>query len=286
MSPQTQMRPLAVDLDGTLIRSDVLFESAAKLIRRQPWTIFQMPVWLTGGKARMKREIAQRVSLDPALLPYNEEFLEWLKEQHRTRVLATASDYLLAESIAKHLEIFDDVIGSDGTTNQKGSGKLSTLQARYGRDFAYAGNSSSDLAIWRGCDEAIVVNANPSTARAARALGNVREQFPNVPVTYAMVRHVVRGRACQLILLCSVPLALITNNTLWEFAGFAACFLIAGLFITRDVLSLESHRRDRRLSKEPIANGTFPISMAFFLGPALLLIGLALFAYMAARSAG
>ena len=282
------MRPLCVDLDGTLIRSDVLFESAAVLLRRQPWAAFAMIGWLGGGKARMKREIAKRVSLDVALLPYNEEFVDWATAEHergRTVVLATASDELLARAIAQHLPIFDDVIDSDGSTNQKGSGKLATLQSRYCQEFAYAGNSSSDLSIWRGCEEAIVVNASTSTTAAARALGTVTREFPGVPVTYSMFRQVVRARMCQLLLLCSIPLTLLTGNSLWALAGAAVCCLASGLLIIRDVLSLEAHRKNRRLAQRPIASGVFPISIAFFLGPALFALGALTALYIAGQSA-
>jgi len=283
------VRPLCVDLDGTLIRSDVLFESAAVLLRRKPWLAFTLPLWLTGGKARMKREIASRVQIEPSLLPYNQEFVDWLTTEHehgRTTVLATASDQLLANAIAKYLPIFDDVIGSDGTTNQKGTGKLATLQSLYGRDFAYAGNSSSDLAIWRGCAEAIVVNAGASTAAAARALGTVTKEFPATRLSYGLVRKVLRGRMCQLILLCSIPPTLLTGNSLWALAGLAICLLASGALIARDVLSLEPDRRNRRLAQRPIASGIFPISIAFFLAPTLLALGSLLALYIASRSAG
>ena len=283
------MRPLCVDLDGTLIRSDVLFESAAVLLSRKPWLAFAMAGWLTGGKARMKREIATRIELNAALLPYNEDFVEWATAEHargRTVVLATASDEILARAIAQHLPIFDDVIGSDGSTNQKGSGKLATLQHRYRREFAYAGNSSSDLVIWKGCEEAIVVNASASTTAAARALGTVTREFPGVPVGYGMFRQVLRGRMCQLILLCSIPPTMLTGNSLWALAGLSVCCLASGVLIGRDVLNLEQHRRNRRLAQGLIASGVFPISIAFFLAPALIALGVLLAIYITARSAG
>lgn len=266
--------PLCVDLDGTLIHTDVLFESAALLLRRKPWLAFAMPLWLMkGGKARMKREIASRVTLNAALLPYNQEFAEWATAEHdrgRTVILATASDQLLAAAIAKHLPIFDSVIGSDGQTNQKGAGKLETLSALYGREFAYAGNSSSDLAIWRGCDEAIVVNASESTTGAARSLGTVTREFPGPRLTYAMIRQVLRVRFCQVVLVASIPPTLLTHNPRWAAISLAACCIVSGLFLTRDLLSLEQDRADRRRAQFPVASGTFPISVAFFLAPALL----------------
>ncbi len=282
------MRPLCVDLDGTLIRTDVLFESAALLLRRKPWLVFAMGLWLSRGKANMKREIADRVSIDAALLPYNEDFVAWATAEHdrgRRVVLATASDELLANAIAKHLPIFDAVIGSDGTTNRKGAGKLETLTALYRREFAYAGNSSSDLAIWQGCDEAIVVNASASTTKASRALGTVTREFPAHPLTYAMVRQVLRARLCQGILVASIPPTMLTQNPLWAAAALAICCLIAGLSVLRDLFSLEHDRRNPRLAMRPIPSGAFPISIAFFLGPALLALGLLGAIYIAVKSA-
>ena len=281
------MRPLCVDLDGTLIYTDVLFESAALLLRRKPWLAFAMGLWLARGKAHMKREIADRVSLDAALLPYNEDFVEWATAEHdrgRRVVLATASDELLANAIAKHLPIFDAVIGSDGTTNRKGAGKLETLTQLYGRAFAYAGNSSSDLAIWQGCDEAIVVNASAATSKAARALGTVTKEFPAQRLTYAMVRQVLRVRVCQAILVAAIPPTMLTQNSKWAAAALALCCLLSGGFIMRDLFSLEQDRQSRRLTTRPIASGTFPISVAFFLGPALIALGLVGAMYVAAKS--
>ncbi len=284
------MRPLCVDLDGTLIRTDVLFESAALLLKRKPWLAFALPVWLMRGKAHMKREIAKRVTLNVALLPYDQEFVDWMIAQHeqgRTVVLATASDELIANAIAKHLPIFDSVIGSDGQENQKGTSKLATLTARYGREFAYAGNSSSDLAVWRGCAEAIVVNANSSTAKAARALGTVTKEFPALPLTYAMIRQVLRVRICQMFLVASIPPTMLTQNPRWAAGALAICCLVSGLSLTRDLVSLEPDRANRLRALKPIANGAFPISIAFFLAPLLVAVGLlGILAYMAVRKAG
>jgi hypothetical protein len=70
--------PLCVDLDGTLLRSDLLHESVLALLRINPLYLFLLPLWLLKGKAVLKREIASRVSVDPALLPYDPEVLALL----------------------------------------------------------------------------------------------------------------------------------------------------------------------------------------------------------------
>src|SRR5258708_4624588 len=80
-APPNQPIPLVVDLDGTLIRTDLLWESLARLLRRNPFFIFQILFWWTRGRACLKKKLAARVKIDPTTLPYNEKFLGWLREQ-------------------------------------------------------------------------------------------------------------------------------------------------------------------------------------------------------------
>jgi phosphoserine phosphatase len=278
------MIPLCIDLDGTLIRTDMLFESAAALLRKKPWLAFAMPRWLMQGKAVLKHEIASRVSIDPALLPYNEDFLEWAMAEHargRTLVLATASNRQLADAICGYLPIFGTVIASNGRTNQKGVTKLESLTALYGRQFAYAGNSAADLPIWQGSEEAILVSAPASVAQTARAQGNVTREFPAPRLLYSAVRQVFRVRVCQFILVAAIPPTMISHNPLWAAAALALTCLISGALITRDVLSLQQDRAVRRLATRAIASGVFPLPVAFFLGPGLILVALTLALYIA-----
>src|SRR5439155_2997259 len=98
---ELEMVPLVVDLDGTLLRTDLLLESVLRLLKQKLWTILAMPFWLLRGRAHLKRQISQLVRMEFTPLPMNEELLAWLKEEKsrgRTLVLATASDYLLARS--------------------------------------------------------------------------------------------------------------------------------------------------------------------------------------------
>jgi apolipoprotein N-acyltransferase len=156
--------PLCVDLDGTVIKTDLLWESLARLLRRHPLQIFPVLFWWIRGRAFLKKKLVARVKIDPATLPYHEPFLAWLREQKnagRKIVLATASDLQMALPVANHLGLFDEVLGSDGKTNLRSGNKLKVLTEKFGaRGFDYAGNSTADLAVWRGAREAIVVNAS------------------------------------------------------------------------------------------------------------------------------
>ncbi|MBU6411800.1 MAG: hypothetical protein KGR98_15555, partial [Verrucomicrobia bacterium] len=172
-APRDRPIPLVVDLDGTLIRTDLLWESLARLLRRNPFWLFAVLCWWTRGRAFLKKKLAARVTIDPATLPFNEPFLAFLRGQKgagRKLVLATASDLQMALPVAHHVGLFDEVLASDGRTNLRARNKLQTLVAKFGQHgFDYAGNSSVDLAVWRGAREAIVVNASRALAeRAAR----------------------------------------------------------------------------------------------------------------------
>ena len=153
---------LCVDLDGTVLRTDVLWESILLLMKQQPWCLLALPFWLVRGKAFFKREIATRVILEPASLPFHTEVLTYLKdlkEQGRSIVLVTASDFQPAEAIASHLGLFSEVVASDGVTNLSGQRKCDALVRRYGeRNFDYIGNSNADLAVWPSANEAMLVD--------------------------------------------------------------------------------------------------------------------------------
>jgi len=173
--------PLCVDLDGTLIKTDLLWESLARLLRRNPFQLLPVLFWWTRGRAFLKRQLVRRVTIDPAALPYHEPFLAYLQEQKaagQKLILVTASDRDMALPVANHVGLFDEVLGSDGKTNLRGANKLKALVEKFGeRGFDYAGNSPADLAVWRGAREAIVVNASAAVLKRAAECASLGPTF-------------------------------------------------------------------------------------------------------------
>jgi apolipoprotein N-acyltransferase len=180
--------PLVVDLDGTLIKTDLLWESLARLLRRNPFWLLPVLFWWTRGRALLKQKLAARVTIDPATLPYNESFLKYLRDQKRAGrkiILATASDLQMARPVADYIGLFDEVLGSDGKTNLRSGNKLKALVENFGeRGFDYAGNSSADLAVWRGAREAIVVNAGRALLNQA---ANCTKLGPTFVESYSLL---------------------------------------------------------------------------------------------------
>jgi len=160
--PVRAERPLCVDLDGTLVKSDTLADSLMVLARCHPTALLRAPFWAIKGKAHLKSQLGSLVALDVAHLPYNRPLLDYLRDEHaagRKLYLATGADGVLARRIAAHLGIFDDVIASDGTVNLTGSNKLLQLEERFAGDgFDYIGNALPDLPLLQGARQAMLAN--------------------------------------------------------------------------------------------------------------------------------
>ena len=150
-----------VDLDGTLIRTDLLWEGVRRLAVEQPLAVFLLPVWLMKGRSGLKREVARRVAIDPARLPYRREVLDHLRREReagRTLILCTAADRVLADRVAAHLGLFDEVLGTTVGDNLKGARKLAAIERHAGdRGFEYIGDALADLPIFAKAAKAIVV---------------------------------------------------------------------------------------------------------------------------------
>ena len=160
--PVRAERPLCVDLDGTLVKSDTLADSLVVLARCHPTALLRAPFWAIKGKAHLKSQVGSLVTLDVAHLPYNRPLLDYLRNEHaagRKLYLATGADGVLARSIATHLGIFDDVMASDGAVNLTGNNKLLDLEQRFACDgFDYIGNALPDLPLLQGARRAMLAN--------------------------------------------------------------------------------------------------------------------------------
>ena len=229
-TPRESQVPLCVDLDGTLIKTDLLWESLARLLRRNPFQLLPILFWWARGRAFLKRQLVRRVTIDPAALPYHEPFLAFLREQKaagRKLVLVTASDRDMALPVANHVGLFDEVLGSDGKTNLRGANKLKVLIAKFGEHgFDYAGNSSADLAVWRGAREAIVVNASAAVLKQAAECAKPGPTFTQDYSPFATLKSVLNEFLVRSGYLLAIGAGLLLTAAFPKI-GIAGCAWIA-----------------------------------------------------------
>ena len=176
------LKPLCVDMDGTLLISDTMEELIVSFLRAHFWRCGTLLFWLLRGRAYFKRRLAEEAVLQVDLLPVDADFIKFLEGEHtagRTLVLASAADERTVKLVAERFKFFSMSIGSDGKTNLKSEAKLGRLVELFGpKGFDYAGNSSADIPVWRGAAEAIVVNASQLVERRAREAATVVRVFP------------------------------------------------------------------------------------------------------------
>lgn len=273
--------PLVVDLDGTLLRSDLLLETGLAFVRHRPLKALRLFKWLVKGKAALKANLARAVDIDVTVLPYDPAVLDLVnsaRNSGRKVVLATASHISLAERIAEHLGIFDQVLASDEKVNLSSHRKRDLLVEHFGvKGFDYVGNSSDDLSVWEVARDAYVVNPERGVERRAQAIGNVKEVMLSNVAGVKDWRKALRLHQWMKNILIFVPLlaAHQLGNYLLIWQGVMA-FLFFGLcassvYLLNDLLDLADDRHHGTKRFRPFASGRLSISSGIMVFPVLLI---------------
>ncbi|MBL6750243.1 MAG: UbiA family prenyltransferase [Nevskia sp.] len=281
--------PLAVDLDGTLVRSDLLLESLFEFVRGNPAGLFKLPAWLARGRAVLKQRLARLAPPDAHTLPYNAELLDYLRQEKsrgRRLVLATAADRAVAEAVAQELGLFDTVLASDGVTNLDGPAKRERLVAEYGEGgFDYAGHGGADLPVWAAARKAVLADAAPGFAKRVARRTPV-ERVLGQPAAWR--DYLLALRPHQWIKNLLVFLPLIAAHALYQpaplarallaFAAFSLC--AASVYLFNDLLDLQADRRHPHKRSRALASGRIGIRPCCALLAVLLAMAFGLAAWI------
>ena len=287
MQQALPIRALVVDLDGTLIRSDMLVESANQFLTQHPFQFFKLLMWLLRGKTALKTELANRMQLDASTLPYNNELLNWLraeKQNGRRLVLATASHRILAEKVAEHLQLFDEVLATEHETNLKSTAKARVLVARFGEyGFDYVGNDWPDLQVWAEAHTTHMVDASTSLLRRAQAQGCVGKVFNSgLSSPWRAMLKAMRLHQWMKNLLVFVPLmtahqyADVPSDISTVIAFVAFSLMASGVYLMNDLVDLQDDRHHTRKRNRPFASGALNLAMGWMAWPALILVAVVL----------
>lgn len=273
--------PLVVDLDGTLVKTDLLAETASQFVLAQPLCCFKLLAWLAQGRSALKSHLAHNTNIDATALPYNEELLTWLKQekaQGRAIVLATASHQLLADQVAAHLGLFDEVLATDASTNLKADAKCAALVAKYGeKGFDYVGNDWADLPVWQSAAQAHVVSQSSRLMEAARRHGNLGQVFTDgkPPLAQALLKA-MRPHQWMKNLLVFIPLLAAhrygdASSVLQALLAFVAFGLTASsAYLLNDMVDVADDRQHVHKRQRPFAAGHLSLLQGWLAWPLLL----------------
>jgi 4-hydroxybenzoate polyprenyltransferase/phosphoserine phosphatase len=271
---------LVVDLDGTLIATDLLWESMFQLLKQNMLYLFLLPLWALKGKGHLKHQISLRVAIDPAILPYRGEFVAYLRDEHRKGrrlVLATGAARKFADSIAAYLGFFDAVYATDETRNLTSLHKTKFLLETFGDvKFAYAGNSRADVPVFDAASEAVVVAPDRAAAKWQRR--HSAKLFEAPKTNWKTFVRMLRVHQWMKNTLIFVPPVLDHEIMNWQIlvnsiiAFFAFSFAASAIYIVNDLFDLPLDRQHARKRTRAFASGQFSISFGLKIALALLVL--------------
>lgn len=222
-------------------------------------------------------------------MPYDEDVIAYIRAYRakggRT-ALVTASNQIIAEHIAKHLQIFDEVHGSDGAHNLKGANKAAFLIERFGREaFQYMGDAPADLPVWEASQRVVTVNASQSLRQKAETLGKPIEHLVTTAKSVRPYLKALRPHQWLKNILIFLPMlaghqldAATAWNSLLAFVAFS--FIASSVYVLNDLLDLNADRAHPHKRLRPFASGAVPIAHGSFLALASLLSGVVIAAFL------
>jgi len=276
-------RPLVVDLDGTLVRSDLLIETAFSELGARPQSIFDMLRALTRGKAALKHRLAEPVEFDPSILPYDEQVLAYIRRargEGRPVYLASASNRRLVGAVADHLGLFTGWFASDETNNLAGAAKTQRLVEEFGaRGFDYIGNDAADLPVWAQSANCIAIRASNGVVRRLSVIAPEAVHLTHERPTWRTWAQLVRVHQYAKNALVFVPLlaghvfevGAFLQATL-AFIAFSLC--ASSVYLVNDLIDLRDDRLHHSKCNRPLASGAIPLLHGLAAAPLLLLASL------------
>ena len=279
---------LVIDLDGTLLRTDLLYENLLAVAKSSPLKLLRLPFWLLRGKANVKARLAAAADVPVEHLPFDERVLQAMREHPAgTKVLCTASDERLAQRVAAAVGGFDEVFASDGRINLSGHRKADALVARFGeKGFIYVGNARPDVEVWRHAAAAWVVNAGKDLAESAARVTRLEQHWPAAPQGLGAWSKALRLHQWLKNLLVFAPLLAAHQvfdpaNALLALAAFFAFGLGASaVYVVNDLFDIEADRQHPTKRHRPFASGRLPLLAGIIMAPLLGIASLAMAAWV------
>jgi 4-hydroxybenzoate polyprenyltransferase len=284
--PKPGLLPIVVDLDGAVVKTDLLAESLLALLRKRPLCLFLLPLWMARGKVRFREEVARQVALDVSVLPWRNGFLNYLirkRAEGQSLILFTGGDVRVAWQVADHLKIFDEVMARDGRNGLSAASKRNLLVSRFGeKGFDYAADgcgTREDLAVWASARKAILVNPRARARSAAAQAGGIDRVFADAKPGVTEFLKPLRPTHWLKNLLVFVPLFAAhrfqdissLEKSLLAFVAFGCC--ASSGYIFNDLIDLEADRRHPRKRFRPFAAGALPLSYALIMIAVLVVTG-------------
>lgn len=270
-------KALCVDLDGTFIKSDMLYESFRYCFFHNPCIFFLCIYWfIKGGKVVLKNELAKRFEFDPLVLKTNKSVFDLIREAKlsgRLVYLISASDQRIVEKFYQAYSDYFD--GYYGSCLQKGNlsseKKAKFLEKKFGnRGFDYIGNSDDDIAVWNSCSRAYCVGDRSSFRNIKITKDIIQNNQTCKEKLFSIIKE-IRCHQWSKNLLIFVPIVttrenIPINDFLYLIIAFVAfSFMASAVYIVNDLIDIDNDRSHSTKCNRPLASSAISIPFGFII---------------------
>lgn len=275
---------VCADVDGTVLETDLLYESLLFALKRHPAILFLVPFWLLRGRAHLKAQLACRAAdMSVTAMPLNEEVVAYLRDRAESGssvILASASHTTLVAKVAERLGFVSRVIGSNQESNCKGTRKAELIQAQLGEvPWEYVGDSRADVSVWKRSASVVCVSGSRSFTELVRSQFPEAKFFQKTGWNLATLARALRVHQWLKNALVFLPVVLAHQwanaeailGSVVAAVSFSCC--ASGVYLVNDLLDLEADRQHPRKRKRPCASGELPLPIAMSLAPVLFIAG-------------
>lgn len=286
------MENYCIDLDGSLIKTDLFIESLWKYVKLNPFHFLLVLWWLRKGRCYVKYKLAKKVSVVAETLPYDHDIVAYLRElksKGHGIYLVTGSNEMWAQKVAQHLKVFNMVMASSSKKNLVNHNKKKALEESFGKhQFYYMGNSRADYSVFSSAKGAITVGSQKFKTKVKK-IAPIHRHFQREIFTFKSFFNAIRLKHWTKNLLIFFPLILFTDLTHLEnldkfyqsFLAFLSfSFLASTVYLLNDLLDLESDRENLLKKKRPFASGELTILTAFVALPTLTILSIILSCFL------
>jgi 4-hydroxybenzoate polyprenyltransferase/phosphoserine phosphatase len=258
--------PLVVDVDGTLVRSDLLWEGLLKVAFGAPHQTFRLLGAATRGRGALKELVASLGAPAVETLPLEPEVLRLVgraRSEGQRVLLVSGAAEAQVRALVERVQAAGGY-GSTGATNLTGVKKLGAILALY-RQFDYVGNALADLPLWSAARRAYAVNATPLTRWLAHRRRPDLIVLKQAPRRWTAWLRALRPHQWTKNVLVLLP-ALAAHLSLTEGRGVAAALALlswslaaSGTYVLNDLLDLGSDRSHATKYRRPFAAGDISV---------------------------
>ena len=279
---------LCVDLDGTFIKTDMLYESFFFCFFRNPLIIFSCIFWLMGGgKALLKANLAKRYYFLAENIPTNQSVKDLISQKkadgYKIYLVSASYKSIVERFFSNYSRLFDGFYGTEqDASNLSGHNKADFLNKIFGfGQYEYVGNSSDDLAVWNNSSKAYCLTNKTNLISKVKVpyeqlKENQHKSFLKLILKQLRCHQWSKNALFAVPVLASAHILPMVDYLNLCIGIFAFSLIASSVYIINDIIDLDNDRSHETKRNRPLASGNLSLRNGTLILGIILLGGIVL----------